>query len=247
MSLAKLTARSLAVPAFLMGIAGAVNIMYLPLRFFVAGDAAATASNIAANELLYRLCVFSGLVSAIAFLVLALGLYELFGDVDRRQARLLVALVGISAAITVVNLLNDSAPLILLSGADNLSAFTRSELEALAQGFLRLRAYGININSAFWGLWLLPYGGLVWKSGFVPRFVGVFLIVGGMAYVLMSVTAIVFPAYQATLSRFALPLYAIGEVPILAWLLIRGGRVPLAGPRSVVTTAKACPLSVETW
>lgn len=236
MSSSNRTARSIAIPYFVMGIPAFINLMYIPNKFFVAGDATATARNITAGELTYRVGILSGLISEIGFIFLALALYNLFKDFDRKQARFLVSLVLVSAAVGTINLVNDTAPLIFLSGADFLSAFTKPQLDALAMGFLRLRGAGLELNAAFWGLWLFPFGVLVMKSGFIPKLIGYCLIAGGFAYLAVSFTSIVFPEYRQIISQIALPFYAIGEVPILAWFVIKGGNVPLpTGPRPQVS------------
>jgi hypothetical protein len=204
-----------------------LNLIYLPRRFIVPGDATATARNITAGELTYRLCTLSGLVNSILFIFLVLSLYNLFKDVDRKQARLMVMLVAVSVAIAVVNLVNEIAPLILLSGADFLSVFSKPQLDALALGFLRLRGSGVVLASAFWGLWLLPFGILVIKSGFIPKLIGVLLIVGCFGYLAQSFTSIVLPAQVPAVFKVALPLVAPGELFMIIWLLLKGGKVPL--------------------
>jgi hypothetical protein len=204
-----------------------LNLIYLPKRFIVPGDAAATAANISAGELIYRLCTLAGVFNSIMFIFLVLSLSNLFKDVDRKQARLMVALVVVSVAIGLVNLINEIAPLILLSGADYLSVFSKPQLEALALGFLRLRGSGLGIASAFWGLWLLPFGILVIKSGFIPKLIGVLLIVGCFGYLAQSLTTIVFPAYVRTVFNATLPLVAPGELSMIIWLLVKGAKLPL--------------------
>ena len=209
-----------------MGIPGFFNLMYFPAVFIVAGDATATARRITDGASTYRIGVMSGLVSAIGFLFLAWSLYSLFEEVDRAQARLLVSAVTVAVAIGVANLVNQLAPLVLLSGADFLSVFTKPQLDALAMAFLKLHGTGNQLAAAFWGLWLFPFGILVIKSRFIPRVLGVFLILGGVAYLAVSFTGLVFPAYRQVVSQVALPFYAIGEFPIVLWLLVRGVRVP---------------------
>jgi len=132
---------------------------------------------------------------------------------------LMVILVSVSAAIGMVNIINTMAPLVLLGGADFLSVFTKPQLDALALSFLRLRNGGINVNTAFWGLWLFPFGVLVIKSGFVPKILGIFLIVGCFAYLAVCLTAIVLPAHVRVANQIALPFFALAELPIWIWLL----------------------------
>jgi Domain of unknown function (DUF4386) len=218
-------ARQAGLLYLLMVISGPVNLLYFPHAFIVHGDAAATAHKIAAGEMTYRLCIVAGLVGTIAFLFLALTLYDLFKGVDRGQARSLLVLVAVSATIGMLNAVNELAPLVILNGADGLSAFTKPQLDALALGFLHLRGRAIDVNSALWGLWLLPFGILVIKSRFLPRFIGVLLIVGCVAYLVSSFTAIVFPAHLDAVTNITLPLASPGELLAMFWLLFKRARV----------------------
>jgi hypothetical protein len=149
-------------------------------------------------------------------------LYDLFKDVDRKQGKLMVALVAISVAFELVNCLNLIAPLILLSGADFLSVFSKPQLDALAYAFLRLRNSGVNLVSILWGLWLLPLGILVIKSHFIPKTLGVLLIVSCFAYVVGSITSIIMPDQMSVVSNFTLPLGGLGELLIVLWLIVKG-------------------------
>ncbi len=231
MNSTKATARQAGVLYLLLGIA-AFNIIYVPAAFIVPGDATATARNITAAELTYRIGILSGLVSSIIFIFLVLSLYNLLKDVDRKHARLMVILGSVGAAIGLANLLNQIAPLILLSGADFLSVFTKPQLDALALGFLRLRSNGTQVEMAFWGLWLFPFGILVIKSGFFPKLLGVLLIVGCFAYLTASFTSIVLPAHRHVVSLVTLPFYAIGELSMIIWLLVKGANVQPLEARS---------------
>jgi hypothetical protein len=158
---------------------------------------------------------------------LVASLYKLLKDVDQGHAMRMVLLVSIGVAVSLANLFNKFVPLVLLTGTDYLSVFTKPQLDALALGFLRLHGNGAAVSTAFWGLWLFPFGILVIKSGFLPRFLGILLMVAGFAYLTSAVTSIVFPAYRPVVSRAMMPLY-FGEVPIIFWLLIKGAKVPQA-------------------
>ena len=227
MAWTKRTARQAAFLYLLMGLPAPINLMYMPGKFIVAGDAAATVSNISANEMTYRLCIFAGMVSSVAFIFLVVTLYELFQEVDRRQARLMVALVTVSSALGLVTLLNEIAPLILLHGADSFAAFSKPQLDALSLGFLNLRSTTVSVNSVLWGLWLFPFGILAIKSGFIPKLIGAALIVSGVAYVVSSVTFVLFPQYHHAVTQVTLPL-GVGELFMMLWLFIKGIR--LDGP-----------------
>jgi hypothetical protein len=213
-----------------MGSAGAFNVLYIPAAFVVPGDAGATARRITESAFTYRLVVLSGLVSSIAFVLLVVTLYELLKDADRTQAMLMVVFVTVAAAGGVVNLVNQIAPLLLLSGSDFLSAFSRPQLEALALAFLRLNGYGNVLVEAFWGLWLFPLGILVLKSRLFPRILGLFLIAACFAYLASSFTSIVLPEQGKIVSRAAIPFEALGEVSFLLWLLVRGVKAPAPIP-----------------
>jgi hypothetical protein len=224
------TARALGFLYLAAMLPATINLVLLPRWFVVPGDAGATAERIAANPLLYRFCTLASFVNSTLFIVLVLALYRVLSDVDRAQARLMVAFVLTAAAISLVNLTNEIAPLVLLSGAEFLSAFSQEQLEAASLGFLRLRAAGIGLASAFWGLWLFPFGLLVIRSGHIPRFIGVLLIVGGVGYLAQSLVSLVFPALAPALMRVALPMVVPGELVMVTWLLARGKSAAWPGP-----------------
>jgi hypothetical protein len=224
-------ARVAGVLYLLVAIAAVVSLNNVPSWSMVGGDAAATANKIAASQLLYRIGVVSDLAGQILFVFLVLALYQLLKEVNKRHAVLMVALVLVQVPMAFANMLLGIAPLILLSGADYLSVFDKRQLDALAMGFLSLRGYGIRAVMALWGLWLLPFGLLVFRSGFIPRVLGVLLIVGCFAYLAVSVTSLLFPAYGRVLSQ--LTILAVGELLITLWLLTKGARTePLADQAS---------------
>jgi hypothetical protein len=221
--------RSAGILYLLMLIIGGFNLVYTS-SYFVSGDAAATARKIVAAQLTYRLGIVSDIAGSILFLFLVLSLYTLFKDVDKKHAMLMVILVSIAVAFSLVNLINQIAPLILLSGADFLTAFTKPQLDALALIFLKLRSGGFEVIAAFWGLWLLPLGILVIRSRFVPTILGVLLIAASFAALAHSFGFLVLPAYKHVIAPITVPIDAIGELSIAIWLLIKGAKVPLPAP-----------------
>jgi predicted transporter len=196
--------------------------------FTVPGDAAATARNITGAEFSYRLSVFIGLITLVIFVFLVVRLYSLLKDVDKGQAMLMVLFVAIGVAVAFANQTHKLAPLVLLNNADPASAFSKPQLEALALDSLGMHRNGSTLVTAFWGLWLFPFGTLVIKSRFLPRVLGILLLIAGFAYVTTSATAIVLPAYRHVVSNVMTPLY-FGEVPIVFWLLLKGVKVPQPG------------------
>lgn len=204
------------------------SLIYLPRKLIVPGNATATANNILASESMFRLGMAGELINAIAFLFVVLALYRLLKGVKKRQASLMVTLFAVSVPISFLNVLNEIAALILLRGADFLSVFTKPQLDALAMVFLRLHGYGFGVAAIFWGLWLFPFGLLVYRSGFIPRIFGVLLMINCFAYVIPSFTTVLLPQYKDAVTRIALP-FLLGEVAIVLWLLIKGTRdQPLA-------------------
>lgn len=217
-------ARRAGVLYFVFSLIAIVGEFLIP-PFVVPGDAAATARNIVAGTQTYRMDILLGFATLVLFIFLVASLYRLLQGVAKSQALLMVLLVSVGVAVSLANLLNKFAPLVLLSGADYLSAFTKPQLDALVLGFLGLHRSGTVLSTAFWGLWLFPFGFLVIRSDFIPRIFGILLMVAGSAYLTSSITAIVLPEYRSVVSRFTMPLY-FGEVPIIFWLLIKGARAP---------------------
>ena len=159
----------------LTSIDGFFAVGYVPGKLIVHGNAAATASNITASETLFPLGVAGELVGQAGFIFVALALYDLLKGVDRRHSSLMVILIVVSIPIAFLNELNSVAALVLVRGADFLSIFDKPQRDALAMLFLKLHGQGFVVAEMFWGLWLFPLALLVYKSRFLPRFLGVWL------------------------------------------------------------------------
>ena len=221
------------------GPAAPFALIYLPGKLIVRGDAASTANNIAAHEMLFRLGIVAELYTAVLLALLVVVLYRLLSDVNKTHARLMVGLVLVSVAITFVNVVNNIAALTLFRGADYayLSVFDKPQRDAMGMLFLGLHSQGLFVNEIFWGLWLVPFGLLVMKSGFIPRILGVLLIVNGFALVAVSLTWLLFPAYGNVAFRASMPAL-LGEIWIMLWLLIKGAKVE-ALPAAASSSASA--------
>ncbi len=204
------------------------SLIYLPSKLIVPGNATATARNVLASESMFRLGMAGELISAVAFIFAVLALYRLLQGVNKPQAVLMVTLYVLSIPISFLNVLNEVAALVLLKGADFLSVFTRPQLDALALVFLRLHGFGFVVAAIFWGLWLFPFGLLVYRSGFLPRILGVLLMINCFAYVIPSFTSLLLPQYRGVVTRISLP-FLLGELAIVLWFLIKGAKdQPLA-------------------
>ena len=200
------------------------RLIYIPTKLFVRGNATVTANNIGAHELLFRLGIVSDLLCGIILILLILALYRLLNRVDRNLAVLMVILGGVlPAAIDFVNVLNDAAALILVLGADFLSVFEKPQRDALAMLFLRAHHQEVLAAQILWGLWLFPLAILVYRSRFLPRFLGVWLIINGFAYLTISLTGLLVPQYEDVVSNYAFPAL-LGEMAIMLWLLIKGAK-----------------------
>src|SRR5437867_3998689 len=189
-----------------MVVTAPFSLIYIPSTLIVRGNATATANNVLAHETLFRLGIVADLISSVIFICLVLALYRLLTGVNQMLASLMVALVLVSAAVGFMNVLNNIAALTLFRGADFLAVLDKPQRDALGMLFLRLHGQGTVINEIFWGLWLFPFGVLVMRSRFLPRILGLWLIINGFAYVALSFTGLLLPQYTDkvynSLSRF---------------------------------------------
>lgn len=224
MNLKKENARIAGLWYLLMAMTGGFGIMYVPTSIIVAGDAAATARNIIDSGWVYRLSIICNLAGQVCFIFLGLSLNRLFEEVDPRQSKLLVTLVTAAVPIAFLNTLTLIAALMFASGAEYLSVFGVDKLHALALGSLNLYNQGLLIVQVFWGLWLLPFGILVIKSRFIPRIIGVLLVVNCFAYLVVAITQLMAFQYADLASYISIPFLAIGEFAAIFWLLIKGVR-----------------------
>jgi hypothetical protein len=218
----------------LASILGFFAMGYVPSKLIVHGHAAATANNIVASEMLFRFGIAGELIGQAGFILVAWALYDLFKGVNQRQASLMVILIVVSIPIAFLNELNAIAALVLVHGADFLSVFEKPQRDALAMLFLNLHHHGFVIAELFWGLWLFPLGLLVYRSKFLPRFLGIWLVFAGVAWVVLSLTGLLLPQYQDKVDTYAQPAF-VGEIALMFWLLIKGAKPPpLAGSVSAV-------------
>jgi hypothetical protein len=219
-----------------LAITAPVGLMIVPDKIIVSKDAAATADHIRASEWLLRIGIGSELFHQVICVFLVLALYRLFKPISKTHARQLVILGAlVSVPIVFLNVLNEVAALVLVSGADFLSVFDKRQLDALAYLFLRLHGQGIIIASIFWGLWLFPFGTLVVRSGFIPRLLGILLFLAGVGYLVVSFNTLVLPQLPRVVGQLA-GVLELGELPIIFWLLIWGAKDQSSGGQTVPTS-----------
>jgi hypothetical protein len=211
----------------LMCVTGLPGLLFIPNALIVNGDAVATANHLRASATLFRLGIASELFHQVVFAYLALALYDLFRSVNRSLSTQLVLLVAMSVPIMFLNTLNELAALILVGAPPFLASFTRPQLDSLAFLFLRLHGEGIGVVDVFWSLWLVPFGLLVMRSGFLPRSLGVLLLAGATGAMVGAIGSVL-----PTLSNGAIDkvgqILALGELPIIVWLVFPGAREPQA-------------------
>ncbi len=210
----------------LLVILGPLRLIDIPTKLFVHGNPTATVANIVANEWLFRFGIVSDLVCGLVLVLLTLAFYRLFAGVDKNLAILVVIFGGVMPAMMdFVGVACDAATLMIARGGDFLSAFDKPQQDALAMIFLKLRDEQNTAAEMLWGVWLFPLAMLVYRSRFLPRFLGIWLALGGASYVLLSLTGELVPQYQSKVFTYAQPAF-FGELAIMLWLVIRGARPP---------------------
>lgn len=217
----KRTARIAGVLYLMVIIFGIFAEVGVRSSLIVSGDAATTARNIMGNETLFRIGFMSDLIMMACYLLLAFTLYVLLKPANNNLSLLFVLFTLASVAIMSINMLNQFAALLILSGVDYLTVFSADQLQALAMLFLDLRKYGYFIAQIFFGLWLLPLGYIGMKSGYFPRILGILLILASFGHLIQYFQVFLFPDYEA-ITYPGLAIATIGEFSLCFWLLIKG-------------------------
>ena len=223
MNSTKRTSRIAGVLYLVNAVTGFFGIVYVPGKLIVSGNTAATASNILASERFFRLGIVSELICAAEFIYLVWALYRLLSGVNKTHAALMMIWGLTFIPVMAVNVLSEIAALTLLRGADFLSVINQQNREALAMLFLDLHRYGYVVGWIF-GPWLFHLGVLIYRSGFLPRILGVLLVAAGFGYLADSVTPLLLPSYANVVDRFASIPLTLAEPSIILWLLIMGAK-----------------------
>jgi hypothetical protein len=229
----RIAARS---PRFKARIAGVLYLIIIVAAAFAEvfvrgslienGNAAATAANILAHELLYRLGGAADLITFACDAAVALILYELLKPVSGSLSLLAAFFRLMHVAIVGVNTLNHFAALVLLRGAHSLTAFQTDQWQALALVSLRLHAQGYNIALVFFGIHCLLIGYLISRSAFLPRILGALMAIAGLCYLTNSFANFLSPAFAARLYPYILMPAGVAELSLCLWLLVMGVNVP---------------------
>jgi hypothetical protein len=210
-------------------ITGVYGLFYVPSQINTRGDSVTTAQNILSNEFLFRTSIINDLISNAIWVFMVLVLYRLFKQVNERQAKLLAALVIVQIpAAFIMGALNITS--LMIFKGEILKTFELSQRQDLAMLFLKIGDYLVLTLEMFWGLWLFPLAILVYRSRFLPRFLGVWLIINGFALLVLSFTDLLLPQYKDMVFSIAFPAM-LGEVAFMLWLLIMGAKVREAEAR----------------
>jgi hypothetical protein len=172
--------------------------------------------------MLFRFGIVSYLICSTLWIFVTLALYRLLKGVDQPLAMLMLILGLMVVPIFFVNAVNDAGALLFARGANFLSVLDRPQRNAFVMVFLHLH-HQLDLVWGITGVWLLPLGLLVYRSGFLPRFLGVWLMIACFAYLAFSFTGLMFPAYEDKVWRFAQPVM-LAEMAFTLWLLIMGAK-----------------------
>jgi hypothetical protein len=215
-----MNARVIAVFYLIMTVLAPFGMMYVPSTLVVAGDAAATANNIMDSEALFRAGITSDALVVLIEIVLTVLLYMLLKPVNPTLS-LIAAFSRLGMTIVQgINLLNHIVVLLLLSGEDYLKVFDPDQIHALALLFLNVHEQVTFVWGLFFGFHLLVLGYLVYRAGYLPKLLGVVLVVTACCYLVQSFGNILLPDYKETFA--AVGYLAIIEIVFPVWLLVKG-------------------------
>jgi hypothetical protein len=217
----KKTARVAGVLYLINAITATIGIIAIPGKLIVPDDIAETVKNIFDNEFLFRFGILNGFASQIVFIFLALTLYTLFENVNKNLSRSLLVIVVASIPVAFYVIFNQLEAFEILR-TNFMTSFEQVKIQELA--ILKLQNYqnGIVLIGIFWGLWLIPFGQLVYNSGFIPKILGIFLIVGGISYLIDVSVFILFPGFHNKTNILVAVTSSIAEFSMVLWFLIKG-------------------------
>jgi hypothetical protein len=228
----KRLARSAGALYLLVAILGTFAMLFVDKQVYVAGDAATTAGNLVADAGLVRSGVAADLIQATLWVFVAMTLYLLLKHVSKSAASAMVVLAAIGAGITMLNGVFRFESMRVATGEVGAAS------DSLALLLLDTQHYGVLIAQVFFGLWLVPMGYLVYKSGWFPKALGVLLIVGGASYLVDTFALFLIPGFGEAISAYVVIPAVIAEVWMVGYLLVIGVRT--AKPIAVARPEREC-------
>ncbi len=222
----KKTARLAGWSYFAIAIFAIISLMYVPDKLIVSEDADTTFNNIQKSQSLYRFGILSSVLYQLAYIALVLLLYQLLKPVHKTYAVIMLVLVLVSVPVSFVNIQHKVEVLSLLNQPDYLQFLTKEQIQGQIMSALAAYDQGIQLVQLFWGLWLFPFGYLVYRSGFLPKTLGLLLMLGCGSYLIeFSGTLLIPLSYEASgLSSMVMLPAHFGELGICLWLLIMGDK-----------------------
>jgi hypothetical protein len=222
------TARLAGLLWLLTTVTGGLSLIYIRSNVIVSADAAASANNLMTNEFLFRAAIVSGLFSQLFMFFLGLTLFHLFKQGNKRLAMVLFASAMIAVGIAVVNTLNHLAALLVLTQGDFLQGFSTEQMNSIALLFLRLaNSPGQGLIEIFWAPFYLSLGLLILRSRFLPMIFGILLMIMGTGFALNILQKFLLPQFYSTVfTQLAMFGGALGAIPTILWLLVRGAKEP---------------------
>lgn len=210
---------------FIVIITGIFSLMYVPSKIIVWDNPATTYSNLLVHETLFRVGIIISLLCYLFFLFVPIVLYKIFSPINKVMATIMVVLAVSGVPIAFLNMANHYDILSLLANPEHIAIFGKEQLQS--QIMLKLNSHGSGylISQVFWGLWLFPLGYLIFKSGLIPKILGIFLMVGSITYFMDFIgKTMLFNYYDLAVSSYILIPASIGEIGTCLWLLIMGVR-----------------------
>ena len=210
---------------YLLWIIPAFISMYFDPKVIIRGDASATMHNIESHATWFHAGILMSVVDIALWALLVLALHDLLKKVDGKLSLLMVVLVLVQLPFQVISVFNHLFVLELARDQSLPLAFNSNQIEALGMLFLNADQLGIFASILFWGIWLFPLGFLIIRSKFLPKFLGVWLILAGITYVILFFIDSLLPQYAEICFKFAFP-FILSEIAFMLWLLIRGAKEP---------------------
>ncbi len=204
----------------LMVVFGLFAEVFFRQKLFVPANAAETAARIISQSFLFRAGIVSDLLMSVCYLFTAIALYQLLASVNRNLAAVMVLFAAAGSTLLLINLLNEYAPLLILSGGSAWSGFSGNQLQSLAILSFRIYEHGYMIGQVFFALWVLPLGILIYQSGFLPKVFGILFAIETVCGLLAVIIHFLIPS--STLETALLLPAMMAEFPFMFWLLIRG-------------------------
>jgi hypothetical protein len=222
----------------IVAVSGGFSELYIRSSIRVPGDAAATAANIASHSALFRISFVSDLIAFTSFLGVGIVMYAIFRQVSPIAAVAMLVLNAVSVAISALNMLNQLGALLVATDPGYTAGLSSEASQALALLLVDLHQQGYLISQIFFGLYLAPLGYAVYRSGYVPKVLGLVLAAGATGYLGDVAITYLSPGFQSGTGADLGMVGGIAEVIFLAWLLIVGVKSP-ANDRAEVSAPRA--------